>query len=514
MSLNSLYSTAIANTLVANAEFGRNPTLMKATPGRDYLLPYFYVPEGFYAVVTSMGETQNYQVDGKSSPIWPPGVYYKSSPFLGVGYLVTKQSIFYDAPCSGVITKDNVPIEIDLAIVFRVMGDESKGENPQLAMDVAIKLDPRDLAIRLKARLDQAIKTMAREVEHLEVYGLRSVKPTQTAGAEAAEETKATETEAETGEEHSPMAPMLQGEEVEMTDMARSEMEQAAIAQKKGAGVTQQVLRELNEAFRHDGIEIEEVIIKDVKLSTVIQGQLANKTMVVSKQEMDDMIQQRDIMLLQAKNEIDTLKQRIDEDIGRAKQTGERELAEYTNELNRVKAHTEKRLQVIREEGEREARQVQADADLHKSEADQKQNMILTDFRSRATAEAQRISTEASVTIKTTMARAELYSAEKQSEADILRAGAEGDTASMVAAKKAHETEIKKLEVLRSLAGNSDVTIAPGAGASDSLTSLMIADDILATNKLQPASTDIRGQLLTDIIATAPSSKNSLRVTN
>lgn len=44
----------ITNTLVAADEFGRNPELIVAIPGRG-LTPWFTVPEGFYALVTSNG---------------------------------------------------------------------------------------------------------------------------------------------------------------------------------------------------------------------------------------------------------------------------------------------------------------------------------------------------------------------------------------------------------------------------------------------------------------------------
>jgi hypothetical protein len=48
----------ITNTLVAADEFGRNPELLVACPGRG-LTPWFTVPEGFYALVTSNGAEIN-----------------------------------------------------------------------------------------------------------------------------------------------------------------------------------------------------------------------------------------------------------------------------------------------------------------------------------------------------------------------------------------------------------------------------------------------------------------------
>lgn len=45
---------------------------------------------------------------------------------LKVSNLVTKQNVVFDMPVKGCITRDNVTVEIDVAIVFRIMGDKTK----------------------------------------------------------------------------------------------------------------------------------------------------------------------------------------------------------------------------------------------------------------------------------------------------------------------------------------------------------------------------------------------------
>lgn len=47
-------------------------------------------------------------------------------PWLRVSSLVTKQSVVFDMPVKGCKTRDNVSVEIDVAIVFRIMGDQAK----------------------------------------------------------------------------------------------------------------------------------------------------------------------------------------------------------------------------------------------------------------------------------------------------------------------------------------------------------------------------------------------------
>lgn len=60
--------------------------------------------------------------------VWPPG-YHVGLPWLKVSNLVTQQSVVFDMPVKGCKTKDNVSVTIDVAIVFRIMGDESKASH-------------------------------------------------------------------------------------------------------------------------------------------------------------------------------------------------------------------------------------------------------------------------------------------------------------------------------------------------------------------------------------------------
>lgn len=50
-------------------------------------------------------------------------------PWRQVSNLVTKQNVVFDLPVKGCLTRDNVTVEIDVAIVFRIMGDASRVMN-------------------------------------------------------------------------------------------------------------------------------------------------------------------------------------------------------------------------------------------------------------------------------------------------------------------------------------------------------------------------------------------------
>jgi hypothetical protein len=108
--------------------FGESKGVLVCSPGRP-LRPWFTVPDGCYALVTRFGKDEDY---AEGQPIWPAGFHF-GPPWLKVEFLVTKQSVVFNMPVKGCKTADNVTVQINLAVVFRIMADESKGENPENA---------------------------------------------------------------------------------------------------------------------------------------------------------------------------------------------------------------------------------------------------------------------------------------------------------------------------------------------------------------------------------------------
>lgn len=108
--------------------FGQSKGVLVCAPGRP-LRPWFTVPDGCYALVTRFGKDEDY---AEGQPIWPAGFHF-GPPWLKVEFLVTKQSVVFNMPVKGCKTADNVTVQINLAVVFRIMADESKGENPENA---------------------------------------------------------------------------------------------------------------------------------------------------------------------------------------------------------------------------------------------------------------------------------------------------------------------------------------------------------------------------------------------
>lgn len=124
--------------------FGNQPGVLVCSPGRS-LRPWFSVPEGCYALVQRFGRDEDY-AEGK--PIWPAGFHW-GPPWLKVENLITKQSVVFNMPVKGCKTADNVTVQINLAIVFRIMADEDRGEDPENAKLFVYRVGPRGLEQQL-----------------------------------------------------------------------------------------------------------------------------------------------------------------------------------------------------------------------------------------------------------------------------------------------------------------------------------------------------------------------------
>ena len=139
-----LYSLDVGSVGDSSELFGREKGLLVLRPGR-FLRPWFSVPEGCYALVTQFGKDYNHE---SGSPVWPPGFHW-GLPWTRVSNLVTKQAVVFNMPVKGCKTQDNVTVQINLAIVFRIMGDVMKGEDPTLVRNFVYKVTARGLEQQL-----------------------------------------------------------------------------------------------------------------------------------------------------------------------------------------------------------------------------------------------------------------------------------------------------------------------------------------------------------------------------
>ncbi|KAH9162020.1 hypothetical protein AeNC1_018872, partial [Aphanomyces euteiches] len=305
-------------------------------------MPYIRIPDGMYAIVQHHGKDLDYHYpDGRTSPVWPAG-FHSASIFTKVAYLVTKQFVVFDTPVKGCKTADDVTVHIDMNIVFRITGDEAKGEDPNMVKRFVYELGPQGLETQLRDAQEEAVRALARSVEHTEVYSLRDGTLKERFKNELQLRPPA------------PIAPMDEeeeksGDDIPLLDkqpLKRAETEDETWEEPPRAKVvycvTEDIKRNLNKQFNPYGVQISSVAITNVRLPSNFEAQMEEKTTYTSAIKEQTMKQQSDMQLLQYKEEIDTTKlskymRRMEET-----ETGKQKCAEIQKEIDMIRADTKK----------------------------------------------------------------------------------------------------------------------------------------------------------------------------
>ena len=180
-------------------------------------------------------------------------------------------------------------------MVFRIMGDESKGEDPELVRTFVHQVTPAGLQQLLTDAMAEEIRTLARSLHHTEVYAARS-------GSRAAKAQRAAQSDeavasgggggvaAQKAERDRKMQGIEMGEHKtgELPPIASAEMREPTedeVILQKGADVTLEKAGRMNAEFNKQGVEIHDIIIQDITLPNTVMQQMKNRTMVRSKQE-------------------------------------------------------------------------------------------------------------------------------------------------------------------------------------------------------------------------------------
>ena len=116
-----------------------------------------YRPEGAHAVVTTHGKFQG---------IWDAGIHM-CLPWTRIQFLVTAQSIVYDLPVKACPTYDNIFVQIDICVTFKVKAEEQDVKN------FVYKISINQLNEQLEAAVTERVRVLARSKTHLEVYQLK-----------------------------------------------------------------------------------------------------------------------------------------------------------------------------------------------------------------------------------------------------------------------------------------------------------------------------------------------------
>lgn len=497
-----LVSMDIGSVEDANEMFGENPGLLVARPSRNPLTTWFTIPEGFYALVSRYGAVIPHPETG--SIVWPAGLHY-GPPWLCVAYLATKQHFVFDTPVKGCLSKDNVTVQIDVAVVLRIRGDVDRNEDPELVKKFIFNVTPRGLQNQLANAMEEAVRGLARSMNHTEVYGLRAVVVDSTSSLASAP-AYADQSRGSTLLQEDPENPLHDG--IEMVDQKEEEEDDkryggpdthdsvaASRAVFKGRSATDRMKKALNKQFMPQGVEITDVMITDVELPDTITSQMASKTFAISENAQQKVTQMYDMQQLQFNEEIATLRQTYMEEREKEKTTGQQQETEVRLKLNSMRAEVQKEVNAIENDNKVVLSEIRASTDLEVTKLNQAKDVVLAAIRDAAYEETERLKAETALYCSRKVNEAKLAVARHEAAAEEANAEAQGVIAPMLEKKNMFAIDQSKLDVYKALATNEELVLSDSN--NQELNTMLLCDAILKSSKTGEAS---RSQLLAEMM--------------
>jgi len=344
------------------------------------------------------------------------------------------------------------------------------------------KVTARGLEQQLMDACEEATRSVARTLQHTEVYGLRTdisgkTSKVLTGSGDPGPEGYEDEGDAELREVGGPS-----------DDVA------AAAAARKGRDVAADMRRSLNDQFKPQGVEITDVIITDVRLPDQIAHQMSEKTTVIAQNAAQKMNQEYEMLSLKQEEECATLKQRKAEERDKEKQSGDQKVNEVQVQLDKMKAETKVQLAKIQQHSVVKVQEINANGELEVTKLEQMKDAVLSDKKVKAEKDAASMQAETEVFEMSTLSGAKLTAAQNEARSAELMAKAEGVAAPYVEARKQYETRQKQMEVWDKLATNKDLLIS---GESDpELNALLLSDAILEGKTDETTKSQLLAEML------------------
>jgi len=307
----------------------------------------FTIPSGCYALVTRHSSDLDYMDEnGNRYAVWPAGLHFPYPPWIGVSYLITKQSIVFDLPVNTYKTKDNVDVNIDVSLTFRIMGDPDLGEDSYLIRKLVYERKPRGLEKQLTDAHEEAVRSLVRLMDHTEVYGIRS-------SVKVGLDSKAREKESDDfsyflSGSSSDSAPTYDS----LTALSGGEyikgLRQSII--RGGHNATDIMRKRLNRQFILQGVQILSVTIKSVSLPQEFQSQMEKRTLSISEKAEQQILRKDAIQSTRMEEEIQKKIQIFTEEKALEAQAGLKQINTEKIKLNDAVSQAIKSEATIREE--------------------------------------------------------------------------------------------------------------------------------------------------------------------
>lgn len=354
---------------------------------------YFSVPSGAYTIIHDCGKDDN--PDGLADAGIHCTPYWKH-----VAYMVTQQSITYNAPVKACPTSDDVTVDCELTLVFSI------GPGADDVKKFVYNLGVVKFNQFLAAECEEAVRQLMRATMLEDVYELRGA-----------------------GSEH-----------------------------------VAQVLRIMNDKFNPFGVTFVKAAITDVMLNSelrqILQGTTEFRTKITELDKEDD-FNMKNIgfeftkRFAEKEREYDRRKQDI---------SAETSVAMVNRDMEAVQAESRREVAVTRAEEAAEVGKTRADADLKvaKSRAQRENADLLSKIRSQA--EADRIHVEHDCLVRVKESEGLIAVEGSKAEATKVEAKGEGEAAKGLTELRKHSLRMARLEVVEAVARRSKMVVGGDEG--------------------------------------------------
>lgn len=130
----SIFSSPLSN--------GLSP-LVLIPERRGSFFGFLSVPSGAYCIAQS---------GGRNLGVANQGLHFHMNPYWRIAFVVCQQTIQYDSPVTRCATKDDVMVDLDLTLVFRVVNPDT----------FVYQLGASKFDILLRGSVEEAIRHLAR----------------------------------------------------------------------------------------------------------------------------------------------------------------------------------------------------------------------------------------------------------------------------------------------------------------------------------------------------------------
>lgn len=140
-------------SLLSSKSMGGEIPLVLIPAGRSVVSMWMEVPTGVYCLMQKFGKDI-----GPATPGW-----HLFPAWYRIAYVVTQQSVCYDAPVLSCPTADDVRVSVDVTLVFNITDPGS----------FIYRLGAKNFDEFLSGTVDEAIRMLVRKETHKTVYALR-----------------------------------------------------------------------------------------------------------------------------------------------------------------------------------------------------------------------------------------------------------------------------------------------------------------------------------------------------